>query len=302
LASLAVAACDDPVDGDPAADADPAAADASRATNDAGTAAAWQTLLEGAWEIPAGTETYKCVYKTVAEDLYVHAFEAIIPLGTHHTVLTVGAPSHTDGVYDCNAGTNMNAQIHGSGVGTNPIEFPAGVAVKIEAGQQLLLNLHLFNFSDGALGGTSGTRIQMMAAADVVHEAESILMGKVATLVVPPGESTQVGTCLMNGDVTIFGMQPHMHQLGSHMKVVAESSATGDVVVWDAPYSFDEQIVSLVGPVEMETGDAIRVHCSYNNTTGSTVTFGDSSFDEMCFAGVYRYPVRGGTFGIFCAN
>jgi hypothetical protein len=197
----------------------------------------------------------------------------------------------------------MGAQVYGSGVGTNPIAFPPGVGVKVPAGKQLLLNLHLFNVSDRPLRGVSGTLMKTITADQLLHEAEAVLMGKVLTLSVPPGDSTQVGTCRMNGDVTIFAMQPHMHQLGTHMKVVAESSVTGDVTIWDAPYSFDEQLARRVGPVSLKRGDAVRIHCSYRNTRGETVNFGDSSLAEMCFAGVYRYPKLGGGFlGFICAT
>jgi hypothetical protein len=296
----------DPGDSGGGADAgatEPGDADAgATGPGDDGSHGTWRTLVDGAWEMQPGTEGYRCVYKTVEQDLYINEFDAVAPLGTHHTVLTVGEPRRPDGVYDCDAATNMQAQIYGSGVGTNPIAFPEGVGVKIPAGQQLLLNLHLFNVSDQVITGVSGTRIKTIAPEQLQHEAEAVLMGKVLTLAVPPGDSTQIGTCEMNGDVTVFAMQPHMHQLGSHMKVVAERASGGDVTLWDQPYSFDEQIASRVGPVQLAKGDSIRVHCSYRNTTGKTVRFGDSSLEEMCFAGVYRYPkLGGGRFGFICA-
>jgi hypothetical protein len=40
------------------------------------------------------------------------------------------------------------------------------------------------------------------------------------------------------------------------------------------------------------------VTCSYNNTTGAAVGFGDSSDNEMCFAGMYRYPAANSS--LFC--
>jgi hypothetical protein len=84
------------------------------------------------------------------------------------------------------------------------------------------------------------------------------------------------------------------------MKVVAESSVDGDVTIHDAPYSFYEQRLYPIDPVEMNQGDRVRVACTYDNDTGQTVTFGDSSEQEMCFATMYRYPARGAQFGIVC--
>ena len=58
-------------------------------------------------------------------------------------------------------------RVFGSGVGTNAIEFPQGVGIKLAAGSQLLLNLHLFNTADTALSGTSGTKILKVGIASI---------------------------------------------------------------------------------------------------------------------------------------
>ena len=41
----------------------------------------------------------------------------------------------------------------------------------------------------------------------------------------------------------------------------------------------------------------MRVDCTHRNTTDKTVTFGESTLSEMCFAGLYRYPADGSSFG-----
>ena len=262
----------------------------------------WVTLMSSEWTVPAGDEIYQCVRLTVSEDMFITGFRTLGSEGTHHSVLTVGNSSQPDGTFPCNGGTNHNSMIYGSGIGTDELTLPSGVAMPVRAGQQLLLNLHLYNLADSPLPGTTAIEVQSIPAGDVVHEAETILMGKVATLLIPPGPSTQVGTCTMNGDVTIFTVSPHMHQLGTHMKVAAEPSGQAEIVLHDEDYFFEEQLVYPIAPVELSRGDKIKVHCSYNNTTGDFVTYGDSSDLEMCYATVYRYPAHGGTFGIVCAE
>ena len=37
----------------------------------------------------------------------------------------------------------------------------------------------------------------------------------------------------------------------------------------------------------------MTVECTYVNQTGQTVRWGESSDDEMCFGGFYRYPAIG---------
>jgi hypothetical protein len=269
---------------------------ASSSNADAAASAGWTTLLTGDWTRAPGTEGYTCVRKTNTEDFYSNGFQAINPLGTHHTLLTMGAANGPDDTTPCSAADNHPLSVFGSGVGTDPLELPEGVAIKIPKDTQLLLNLHLFNTSDKELAGTSGTRIRAIPESEVTHVAEGILAGTVA-IDIPPGETTTtIGYCTMSSDVTLVAVAPHMHQLGIYEKVVAESGAEGEVVLHDAPYDFNEQSYHLIDPLNLAKGDRVRVECTHKNTTANDVKFGDSSLAEMCFAGIYRYPADGTPF------
>jgi len=276
-----------------AASEHPAVLDGPRAfLADAGDG--WLSLTEGAWELPASSEGYRCVRFTLPQDLYVNAFRPMIPLGTHHTVLTVADDvGQPDGVTTCGAGTNAPNGVFGSGVGTGDFEFPAGVAVHLRKGQQLLLNLHLFNASEAPLTGVSGTLLKQASADEVQNVAEVVLGGPVGFNIPAGGQSVTTGQCTMDHDITLFAVSPHMHQLGVHLKAIADSSLDGEQVIFDGPYDFDSQLAHPIEPVQMKAGDVVRIECTYDNTTDHAVGFGDSSLDEMCFAGLYRYPAGG---------
>jgi hypothetical protein len=254
--------------------------------------AEWETLVGADWTLPPGTEGYVCARKTISEDLWVSAFGAVAPPGTHHTVLTYGPPTEPDGVFDCNTAINHDVMIYGSGVGSRPFTMPEGVAVRIPAGQQLLLNLHLFNTTAQELSGSSAITFQKLTdeAREQTIEAEAILAGP-TSLDIPPGEHSITGGCTLKKDATLFAVGPHMHQLGVHMTVTAHSSDAGSRTILDVPYSFDDQQVTPIPEaVPMRAGDFVEVRCDYRNNTNDTVTWGESSLDEMCFAGLYRYP------------
>jgi hypothetical protein len=253
-------------------------------------------LITGEWSMPSGSEGYVCARQTINEDLFVNGFDAIKPLGTHHTLLTMGSPSAPDGVTSCSAGDNGPLSVFGSGVGTALLEFPTGVALKIAKGSQVLLNLHLFNVGTDTLTGLSGTRVHTVPESDVVHLAEGLLAGTLS-LNIPAGQTTlHIGYCTMSSDVTLFAVAPHMHKLGIHEKVVAERASAGEVVLLDAPYDFNQQSYQLITALNLAKGDRVRVECTHRNTTDKTVTFGQSSLSEMCFAGIYRYPANSSTF------
>jgi hypothetical protein len=284
----------EPTARDGASTAEPTAGGESSPTDPA--TLEWQTLLTGDWTIPAGTEDYVCVRHTITEDIYVRALDAINPPGTHHTFLTMGPQSGPDGVTACTFTENHAEAIFGSGVGTNPIQFPQGVAVKLSAGTQLLLNLHLFNPTDNDLSGTSGTRVASVEAGEVEHLGKALTVGTTNLNIPARQDTTHGGSCTISADTTVFALLPHMHQLGIHMKVTAQSSIDGERVLHDGPYDFDSQLYYAIDPIQLAQGDTVQFECTWRNTTDRTVMFGDGSLDEMCTAGLYRYPAAGSDF------
>ena len=249
------------------------------------------SLVTADWSLASTEEQYLCVRKTVTEDTWVDAFRGIDPPGTHHNVVGIQTNGLPDATFACgpfDVGTRM---LYAEGLGSEGITMPPGVAIKINAGEQVLLNLHVFNLDDGALTGTSGVEMHTVAEADVVHEAEVILAGKTVGLEVPEGASTQRGTCTMAGDVSVFAVFPHMHQLGVHMTTTVEPVTGEPFTLLDVPYDFEAQRYTPLSPiVELREGDRLQVDCGYQNDTGGTVLVGESSDEEMCFTGVYRYP------------
>jgi hypothetical protein len=251
----------------------------------------YTTLVNGTWSLPASAEKYVCVRLTAKTDTFIQSIRPVAPVGTHHTVLMIGAPDAPDGTTDCTSSL-MKPAIYASGVGTQQLDLPAGVAVHVRPGQQLLLNLHLFNATDTTITGTSGIEILAAEPGAVQHEAGVVLIGKTAGLTVAPGTTTQTGRCTTPANVTVFAVAPHMHMLGSHMKVgYANQDGSGARVMLDQPYSFDEQkFTSLASPLVSGAGGRVTVECTYVNTTGQTVTFGESSTQEMCYALTFVYP------------
>jgi hypothetical protein len=251
----------------------------------------WQPLISASWELAPNEETTYCQRVTLTEDVYFRGVRALNPPGTHHTATTVGAPSAgaPDGLTrDC--GSALSPQgIFGSGVGTDQVIYPPGVGLRLRAGQQVLLNLHVYNSTDQPLAGTSGTEIVVADPGEVEHVAESLLAGP-TFFSLPPGQTTKIsGQCTVTAPSTLFAVQPHMHKLGVHMKGVAQTAA-GEVMLHDGPFDFENQVVVPIEPLAMQTGDVIDVECTFDNQTGQTVTLGESSDTEMCFLVLHRYP------------
>jgi Copper type II ascorbate-dependent monooxygenase, C-terminal domain len=295
--TLAVAGCGS--DGGSSTDIDAAAntIDAGGGI-DAALPAGYTRLIGRTWSLPGGQpDTYKCVRFTATRDMFITGFKAQAPLGTHHTVLSIantGSAHGADGEYDCSVGSLGLKMLFASGVGTQDYDFPSGAAIKITAGDQVHLNLHLYNTSDSPISGDSAILIKTVPAAPT-NLAEMVFAGKFLFNISgnQPGVSQIVsGGCTVAGgrDYQLFAVWPHMHQLATHQKVTLTHAGTTTVLHDDA-FAFGEQNFFEQAPqIHVVGGDQIRVECTYVNNTGHNVPFGDSSDAEMCFSGLYRYP------------
>lgn len=258
---------------DELADAGPNQADADT------SGLVWTPLITGDWSLPAAGENSDDRHNiTLDRDIYVGAIRPIEPFGTHHTVLD-------------NGGAGI---IYASGVGTNEVIFPEGVGLKMSAGTNLSLQLHVFNPTGAAISGTSGVEIVEVAEADVTHVADLYLPGPFDFQVAPMQETTHSGSCVVQQEQTLFALFPHMHQMGTHFKMSVVKSDV-EQVVHDKPYNFDEQSFTGFAPITLSPGDQINTECTWVNPTAQTETWGDSSTDEMCFSILYRYPAISGT-------
>lgn len=262
----------------------------------------YEEVLAHDWSLTPGLETYFCVYKTLTEDLWVSDFRPEFPAGTHHVTLGFQDPGgQADGVVastdttakpQCTGVTLGTNLLYFGGVGTGEMNLPSGVATKVPAGKQLVLSLHLLNPSSATLTGHSGVEVVHATPSSVLHQAESIAAGKFQGLTVPPGTSTQNGTCTMTGPVSVFAVAPHMHLMGVHFTTTVQLAGGGTTPLIDTPYHFEQQGYKLFDPpLSLTTGDTMQVTCSYDNTGTTTLTFGESTTqNEMCILFAYRYP------------
>jgi hypothetical protein len=251
-------------------------------------------LIGRDWSVPTG-EHYKCLGIQVEQDMYIRELRTFGPLGEHHTVLTVtdrlgGIGGTQLGEYDCNVLTVDLQMLYASGVGTPPLAMPDGVALEVRAGQYLHLNLHLFNATDDVQSARSGIEAVLVEPVPTERLAEMVFVGTFDIDVAPGETRTHGGGCTFTRDATLFGYWPHMHQFATHHKLTVNAGGTAQIL-HDEAYDFEEQRHYPITPtIAVKPGDSARVDCTYTNTSGTRLRWGDSSNEEMCFSGLYRYP------------
>lgn len=292
--ALLLGACGDDGGGNPG---DPDADPGVDAGIDAPIPDGYTRLIGRSWSLqPGQNDTYRCVRLTLTEDTFVTNISAVAPPGTHHTVLSIasGAAAGPDGEQNCGVNTLGMVMLYASGVGTSPLDFPSGVGLRLAAGTQIHLNLHLYNTTDEVLSGESAILVKKSATQPAIL-AENVFAGTLQINIPPMTTRTVTGGCTANRNYTLFAVWPHMHQVATHQKVELIRGGTPQIL-HDRAFNFAEQNYYLQSPeIQVQQGDQIRVSCTYNNTTDRTITFGDSSDQEMCFAGLYRYPAGNGS-------
>lgn len=243
-------------------------------------------LITADWMIPPGSERYICATKTLTEDVHAVALRPIGPPGTHHTVISIG-PSDGNDRPSFPCGPEFG-DFWASGAGTGELVLPDGVGLLAPAGQQLRLSLHLFNASDEVMMGTSGLEVRRVDRSRVMHEARVSFHGPFSFTIPPDGAPYTAANMTSLGERTLVAIFPHMHQLGRHFRARIVG-AGGTTMLWDEDYQFESQEFAPLPSVAVRAGDQLETECTWVNTTGSPVGWGDSSNAEMCFTILMSY-------------
>lgn len=109
-----------------------------------------------------------------------------------------------------------------------------------------------------------------------------------------PANSTKTLTCqhtvnsLLSGAHVIAAL-PHMHKIGTSISTTIPASSVDLGSVKN--FSFDAQQWVKVDHV-LTPGEVVETKCTWNNTTGAPVKFGENTENEMCFSFTMYYPKK----------
>jgi hypothetical protein len=245
----------------------------------------WSPLAEGAWSLDPGAENSSWCTEVVAEQTYISALRPIAPPGTHHIALHVASPE--DGG-DCTDGRLGPATIYVAGPGTGEIHMPPGVALKVQQGKLLDLNLHVYNTTSQPLRGVSGIEVVRANPEAVTDEAGFVLVGPDRISLPPKQRTTITQTCGVVSDQTLFALIPLMHKFGVFFKTWV-TRAGEPTALYEGAFQFEEQTQLFLGTLALRKGDSITVECTYDNPTYGFITKGHQG-GEICYAALLRSP------------
>jgi hypothetical protein len=239
------------------------------------------------FSVAPGEESYLCWAVNLEQDVKIDAFDfAGVPV-VHHFMLSQTIAPEPDGWSVCEGLLKPTWRpIFTAGAGANALRLPSGVAHELKAGSQLVVQLHLVNTQVKDVTNVAEIAMKATEAADT----EAVQIGGFGSFQIslPPAQTSSITSeCTLPRTSRLVALMPHMHQLATSMKLELGTSKDDLQLIYSRdPWNFDQQTIDSLDTTLTE-GRFARLTCNYDNTTDRTITYGESSFDEMCFLGIF---------------
>jgi hypothetical protein len=169
--------------------------------------------------------------------------------------------------------------------GSGAVLYPIG-GITLGQGQVLAMQVH-YNTAAGVRDPDTSSVKLMYATAPVTQAFLLPLIGDAFSI--PPASTGYTYTKQFANPLgfafNVWGLLPHMHTLGKHITIRGTNDAClVDIPKWDFHWqqSYFTRVPSVTsGP------QPLSLQCTWDNPTTRTITWGEGTSDEMCFAFVY---------------
>jgi len=254
------------------------------------------------WTMPQATkDEYVCYGFDITPDKPTH----VVGFAPHvdntkivHHLLMFEAPDAVSGVpAPCSLGGSVTWRIvTGWAPGGKGVETPPNVGFPLAAPgstTHYVMQIHYSNLN-GLDGETDESGYGLCTSAPRAQEADVAAFGT-KKFTIPATNQPYTRNCTLTVPAelsgrTLFGALPHMHKLGTAITTTLERPGQQAVDLGTQnSFSFQNQTWFAVN-AQTQTGDVIRTKCTWTNDTGSPVTYGERTSDEMCYSFTMYYP------------
>jgi hypothetical protein len=245
-----------------------------------------------------GPEEYACYGFDVTAAQKRHVTAISIHLDNtkiiHHALLLKSATSTSGTPLPCNPAPSLGlGMVYAWAPGGPPMIVPPEAGFPEDSTTHYIVQIH-YNNAANVPNPTDGSGFDLCTTSTLrPNDADVVAFGSEA-IVIAPRSAADLITCYtvpsaMDGR-HFFAAFPHMHQLGKSMSTERRNEAGPPVDMGtDTSWDFSTQPWLPIDAV-LHTGDVVRVHCAWNNSTGNYVTFGQGTSNEMCYSFSAYYP------------
>jgi len=243
--------------------------------------------------VAAGAELVKCqnFQNPIGKDAAI--IESDSMMANSHHMFVFHDPSfnqNDNAVSDC-SGIEFHDLLHMAQTPQQTLQYPTGVGRVLPANEGLRILVHLLNPATTDVTAQVTITFHTLAPNAVSKHAVSIFLNQLF-LSVPPGMSDSPDSFTIPSDALLMSDVSHMHSRAVNFNAVVNE--TGDVLYQTTQWS--EPVPKTFSPnLLLHACNNITWTCSFNNTTGTTLTFGESATqNEMCILVGVVYPTTAG--------
>jgi hypothetical protein len=252
--------------------------------------------------IAPGEDVTYCTYLDTRVDVEtdITGFRTFQSAPGHHLMFVGVRQPQDPGTHKCTDDDMLNTLtfVAGGGADSGQLNFkgvPAGLAMRLPAHTQLMLQSHWINASTTPKDGQAVAYLKAGPSTAANTPVDQFL-ADTADWTIPAGKSkTATTTCKFQQDMSFFLIAGHMHEWGKHVDI--------DIIDIDGTikniYNLDWQKEFMTNPPQnfytkeapfvVKKGQSVRTTCQWSNDTGTDIKFPT----EMCYFVGYYFPAAG---------
>lgn len=255
----------------------------------------------GTFEIPVG-DSFTCFYtdEYSPRELSVWSASGQQGVGGHHIIVYYAEQPRPVGYHPCTDEemTNLH-QLAGAAGNENqdaPLELHDGLALKVPAGKQFVMQAHYINATDAPQTVNDSVTLNLMKPEDVRAYVNYFVTNDDSFEIPPSANYSHTTYCTTQRDLDIVLTLGHMHEDGRQYTLDVVDAA-GTVMqplrsdTWQPSFTSHPPITHYPAdaPLRLPAGTRLRQTCEWDNTTANPVIFPR----EMCLSFMYYFPGDG---------
>ena len=280
------------------------------------------SLTWGPVSVAPGQEDTQCIWLKLGNDaeIKVHQLHDVLSASSHHLIVYKDDMDTTEQLTPTPCQpftgalntTGMISPIAITQKHDDEITLPADVAYTFAPHQMIKLEMHYINSADQTAMAQASVDFFAADPATIKYEAGLLFTGspdigpmnsQQRASGIAPGQSftlheffTVPSSFDLSKHPKIFAITGHEHKYGTDARLAVGDSPTGTMTDVYTPMPFqwaEPATANFPTPFEIPAGGGLDMTCSWTNTGTTTVTFGESANNEMCFFWAYYYPSQG---------
>jgi hypothetical protein len=259
--------------------------------------------------LPPNDETVDCYYEKSpnTSDVYVGGYEFSMRPGSHHLNVDINTVAQADGFHPCEANDQAPGLLGGTQTPkvdevNDPAPENAGLAVKLPANSQVVLDFHVLNATQAPILREAWLNYYFIDQSQVKGLRGNVfLTGGLGFRIEPGTSQTYTYSCSPDRPARILSLAAHMHTHATRMTAWKVSGGTPSLVYenydWDSPAELRYDSVhqntppndatrtpgGSTGQLIVNPGDTIQWACDVDNTSDKVLTFrNEVQTGEMC--------------------